>query len=786
MTQLASLPTLSVQIAFNPTNVISPTQTWTDVTAYVRDFTTKSGKQHYLDRVEASTVQLTVNNRNGFFLNGTTNGTGFVVSVRLPIKITATWSGTTYPVFYGLIDSIEEKIGDELNTDLVIQASDFIKYLSLSVLSDINFWQTNAITTPGDILRWYEFNQIPFTITGANVVANYPSGNGSKITYACNNNFATGQTVIVCGLTSPTGYDTVNGVYTVLSATASTFTVESSWTTSETFTIAGASGTAAIGSIPDLLGSSNSGSYVYASPASFPVVGYLNNGALIYSTSTAVDLTGGTGVSSAGFSFVPGTGSGGWEFWFLGTNLYGQVLVSGNVTGTPQALITISASGTIGTSGNVSDGYWHHIAVNNVSGHVLVDGAVVGTLGSGFVGYTTLTTQIGQSNLGVSGSPTYANCYIDQVLVYNSSVTDTNIKNRYLAGSILQVANQSSADRIAQTLVLAGFGSISGGAYVVSDYYVGNSYQTYSAWTPGFSTGVLTEPYYWDSPVTTSTALDLILQITDTDIGLFYQRPDSTFAFLDQNYFGTWTFTTSSSSVTIGTGSKTFTVASGLSFTTGAGVLITGIGTQMQGTVSSYSGTSLVVSVTSTFGSGTQDIWNIGSWHPNYTSPSGNYVWTDNGTGVAYYGPTTQILRDDADIWTTVQVTPQAGTQQVFNNLAAEPRYGFSTLTKSATVPTSLQSALSSAYYLGYLYQAPIPRVGGVELRSETSNGASLPAILGTNMYDAVNFQRQSPGASTAGSVNSNMIVESISHDFQADPGQWHTTFILDPYPVRS
>ena len=42
------------------------------------------------------------------------------------------------------------------------------------------------------------------------------------------------------------------------------------------------------------------------------------------------------------------------------------------------------------------------------------------------------------------------------------------------------------------------------------------------------------------------------------------------------------------------------------------------------------------------------------------------------------------------------------------------------------------------------------------------------------------------PNASGAGIINELAVVESISHDFQADPGTWHTTFILDPYPVRS
>ena len=89
MTQLASLPTLSVQIAFNPTNLQTTTQTWTDVTAYVRDFSTNSGRQHFLDRIEASTLRMTVDNRNGFFLNGTTNGSNAVIRTRLPIKVVA-------------------------------------------------------------------------------------------------------------------------------------------------------------------------------------------------------------------------------------------------------------------------------------------------------------------------------------------------------------------------------------------------------------------------------------------------------------------------------------------------------------------------------------------------------------------------------------------------------------------------------------------------------------------------------------------------------------------------
>lgn len=68
----------------------------------------------------------------------------------------------------------------------------------------------------------------------------------------------------------------------------------------------------------------------------------------------------------------------------------------------------------------------------------------------------------------------------------------------------------------------------------------------------------------------------------------------------------------SSSSVTIGTGSKTFSVSAGMAVTVGQAIAIDGGGgNTMNATVSSYSGTTLVVSVFATTGSGTLSSWTI-------------------------------------------------------------------------------------------------------------------------------------------------------------------------------
>ena len=69
--------------------------------------------------------------------------------------------------------------------------------------------------------------------------------------------------------------------------------------------------------------------------------------------------------------------------------------------------------------------------------------------------------------------------------------------------------------------------------------------------------------------------------------------------------------------------------------------------------------------------------------------------------------------------------------------------------------------------------------VGGVE-------GYNLPVMLGANFADVIAFRRTPPNAGTSPYINLQMAVESITHDFSADPGYWHTTLTLDPYPVRN
>jgi hypothetical protein len=127
---------------------------------------------------------------------------------------------------------------------------------------------------------------------------------------------------------------------------------------------------------------------------------------------------------------------------------------------------------------------------------------------------------------------------------------------------------------------------------------------------------------------------------------------------------------TSATSVTVGTGSQTFTTQSGLylwtpshGISTGAGVQITstGSGAYMQGTVTSYSGTTLVVNVTATSGSGSHSDWNITS--------NSRWWWGRTSIGLNYSNPL-YFLEPSETNNSTAQQPPIDNTLTCFSTAA--------------------------------------------------------------------------------------------------------------------
>lgn len=753
MTTIASLPKPDVWLAFNPTYDDTTLVTallqalpdsgdsndyWTNVSAYIKEFDTQSGRQHFLDRVEAGTATVTFNNRTGYFFNGGDseyptgpdgNGTGYVIDARMPLAITGTWDGVTYPVFKGYTDTVTEDITDVVNTDLSVDCSDLLKYLSLCYMTRSAFWPSYANPDGGSTEAWYRLNT-PVTATCTSAI-----GDGTTITYKALNQFVAGENVTIGGFGVDIGHGLNLTNVVIATASATEFTVTSSFAGT-----AGGTGLAYRTVVDDELGGT-AGNYLLE-------VAWPTYGAMIYDPDTCVDLSNGTSQGTGVIRFPSFSDMSGLDFWVLGLSMGGSTLadmadgddlISLNVTVDGFYNVTVLGSGSYTSTINVCDGYWHHVGlIANSSG--VLKGYVDGT----FFDLDDTATWSASPNLSIGNLGTGGLCgYVDEVIVSNGSSLSTledEVKNRFRAGLLLQQGYPvtstmvQSGDRIAEILCLAGFGSVSGGAVVLpSDFYYINDSDTAWANDADGNGFIPVEPWYWDTPITTSTALDLIGQLTDTDIGSFFQKPDGTAAFYNQLFYGTWDWDAST---------------------------------------------------------------NTGTWTPNTYTPSASEVWTDNdGDGELIYnydGATLKMLRDDADVWTMVQVTPQAGTEQIYENVDAEARWGFSTLTKTATLHTTLNLALSTATFLGYLSRSSLPRVGEVVLKSVTRNGGAnlgLFVPLGT----VVNFIHSTPNASTSGTypsqqayVDELMAVESLGHHFDADAGEWTVSYTLDPYAIRS
>lgn len=637
---LPSLPALSVSVAFNPTNVYSTTQTWTDITQYVEEFSVRMGRQHQLDRVEASTLQMTVNNRTGFFHGNS----GLILRGRLPIKITATWSSTAYAVFYGLTDNIQSHDLDALDAEVSLQASDQLKLLSLQYLYNASLYGTY--------------------VPQATLSSGAPTNTGAYNWYRC------GQT------------STGNSVVDKFG-----------------------------GSPLRVLGN----------------VAVNSAGALVYDVDTAIDLTNGTNAPTGALSFATTDSTAasygcGIDFWILSNQMQNATIFSSFLVGGFTASLSVNAVGqlvytdtltTVTHPTVIADGYWHHIGIATAapggtatnSYALYVDGVpvVIGTTSTGGVYVSNYV--LGQTS--VFSLP----AIVDEIVVTISNVstayadTCSQIVNRYEAGSLIS-DSEATGGNIADVLIVAGYGSIVAGVPTVPNFYIDGV-----AFVDGATGNGVVQVQADGSAVTNSTALDLILKAAETEGGSFFQSNDGSFHFHTRAY--------------------------------------------------PYSAT-------------------------NNATPTGSRVWTDDTTSTYHYvAPSLQVMRDDLDTWTSVNVNLENGTPQTYQNAAAQLLYGPGTLTRSSSA-SSTEAALQTANYLGYLYNGPLPRVGNVELRSETSNGANLPAMLGTGLDQVVTFKRSSVGAADGGVISSNFLVEAVTHEFVANPGYWHTSFVLDPYPLRA
>ncbi|TNM61551.1 hypothetical protein FHN55_17005 [Streptomyces sp. NP160] len=259
--------------------------------------------------------------------------------------------------------------------------------------------------------------------------------------------------------------------------------------------------------------------------------------------------------------------------------------------------------------------------------------------------------------------------------------------------------------------------------------------------------------------------------IVYSDAGVLkYRQPDGTVIDVGSNTAAALNYNaTSSSSVTIGTGSKTFTVASGLAFAAGNYVRVQSTAnatTYMAGNVTSYSGTSLVINVVETSGTGTLGSWTIGltgaKGAAGSTGSAGTVLTstssTSNAIGTGSKTFTTAAAMTGATVgqWVLItntgtpanfmrgQVTALSGTSITINVTEAGGSGTFTAWTLSVTGMTGAQGVQGPAG-TGSDYANTFVDVNRVTTTAFPNNGfAVLPlnnevSDVGNN-YDATTY----------------------------------------------
>ena len=201
---------------------------------------------------------------------------------------------------------------------------------------------------------------------------------------------------------------------------------------------------------------------------------------------------------------------------------------------------------------------------------------------------------------------------------------------------------------------------------------------------------------------------------------------------------------TSTSSVLIGTGNKTFTTQSGEQYT--AGIYLIAVSQAnaanfMFGQVVSYAGTSLVIDVQATGGSGTYADWNLSL--AGVRGPAGTGI-TDQATGFTAIGGTSaRALTVDENLTASAVVT-LTGTQTLTNKTLTAPAVNNEKLTTARESITISATAATGTINFDALTQAVLYYTSNASanwtLNLRGSSGTSLNTMMATGEALTVAF----------------------------------------------
>jgi len=757
MTQIASLPVLSVQIAIpgsgNSWSTNLSSWTWLDITTDTKDLRTTYGKQHELDQHESSTVQFTLDNRLGQYTpwvtiaktynlagGGTTNAFApRTLAVPMnPVRITATWSGTTYSTFYGYVDSWELQTPDEVNSECLVSCSDVLKVMSNQKLSNPTLYpsavQNSDVIGTGN----WQFVRLGDTYYKSGIaVAAKSSGWG--------NSDAAVVGKVKTQVQGPHLYDV-----------------------STAFDLSAGTSTTASGSVvwPDLNPSNNSSFDYYleawfqaASVGDILIANYRSN--ISRATGIKVDQN-------------------------------GKAMLVERDLGSSTTTDTILGQFNLGP--DLTDGNWHLVGLQMRSSvlTVFVDGQYIGiqtgatdrlripSIGS-WIGGTT-TTPVA----GFSTTATVADVLLVCDNGSGSSIGDQEafVHDRYRIGNLLGPGpystqmNSISGTGTTVTAYATGFApgqtiTVSGcrptsqgynGTFVVDTTPTGDSL----TWSDN-GTGTPTHIGIISTPKTTGYRVLEALQVA----GLI---PASAY-YINTNYLGSPPMNTLSLS------SLPYT---GIPLNLDVGTAL--INAPSQPTFSRSGGEVALQAADTELGAFYQQRDGTIRFRDRYTAArslaSGVTATISDQSGtVARFQSDVDVVQDDLDLWTNAQISDSNVTTWVLPGNATQVNtFGQRTIiraTDAITTDNGITAKQVGATLL-YRHQQPSIRVAKVTLGSE-SGSTTLAAALALDLYNAVLFKRQD---SSAQIFSGNFIVENIQVEFLADPGSWHATLVLSPFEI--
>lgn len=130
---------------------------WTDVTSYVRDVSTKRGRNSELDEFSTGSAQLTLSNADRRFDSEYTSGPYYgQLTPGRPIRIRAQYgAGSTTNLFFGFIDAWEQQYNYPNDAVAVVSASDAFKVFNLLNLP--SYW--DYLISADAPTCWFKLNE---------------------------------------------------------------------------------------------------------------------------------------------------------------------------------------------------------------------------------------------------------------------------------------------------------------------------------------------------------------------------------------------------------------------------------------------------------------------------------------------------------------------------------------------------------------------------------------------------------------------------------------------------